>query len=73
MPDERGLSERRLPRHAGQQHETQRNDAVEADVIAERHPELRREERHARQHNRRYGERGRETQDARANHSSSSW
>ena len=50
MPDERRLPERRLPGHAGQQHEPERDDAVEADVVAERDPELRRGERHADQH-----------------------
>jgi hypothetical protein len=45
--DERRLAERRLSRHAGQQHEAERHHAVEPDVVAERHPELRREERDA--------------------------
>ena len=48
--DERRLAERRLSRHAGEQHETERHHAVEPDVIAERHPELRRDERDADQH-----------------------
>ena len=45
--DERRLAERRLSRHAGEQHEAERHHAVEPDVVAERHPELRREERDA--------------------------
>ncbi len=47
---ERRLPERRLAGHAGEQHETERHDAVEPDVIAERHPELRRDEGNADQH-----------------------
>jgi hypothetical protein len=44
--DERRLAERCLARDAGQEHQAQRDDAVEANVIAERHPELRSGERH---------------------------
>jgi hypothetical protein len=43
--DERCLAERRLTRHARQENETQRDDAVEPNVVAERDPELRREKR----------------------------
>ena len=63
--DERRLPERRLAGHAGEQHETQRDDAVEPDVVAERHPELRRDERNADQHRER---RRRSRADARGSH-----
>ena len=48
--DERGLPERRLPGDAGQEHEPERDHAVEADVVAERDVELRRSERHGCEH-----------------------
>ena len=55
--DECRLSERRLPGHAGQHHKAERDDAVETDVVAERHPELRREQRHGHANGEHHGDR----------------
>src|SRR6185295_15178429 len=48
-PDEGGLAERGLASDAGQQHESQRNNAIEADVVEQRDPEWRRCERRGQQ------------------------
>jgi hypothetical protein len=68
--DERGLPERRLSCHAGQQHEAERDNAVKADVVAERYPEWRRDERQREQRRR---ERDRANPRAGDAQSSSSW
>ena len=65
---EGGLPERRLPRHPGQEHQSQCDDAVQPDVIAERHPELRGERGDARKRRDQ-----RDEADPIARHSSSSW
>ena len=73
-PHKRGLPERRLARDSGEQHQAQRDDAVQADVIAERHPEWRHRQRHEREQHQDRGKCGGPHAHARERlHSSSSW